>query len=46
MSDGVIAEYAGRLRALCEKEGLSPLDRGALRRFWNTECGRQGGGTR
>src|SRR5216683_1383357 len=24
MSDGVIAEYAGRLRALCEKEGLSP----------------------
>src|SRR5690348_5126257 len=30
MSDGVIAEYAGRLRALCEKEGLSPLDRGAF----------------
>src|SRR5882762_277286 len=30
MSDGVIAEYAGRLRALCEKEGLAPLDRGAF----------------
>src|SRR6202790_3639894 len=30
MSDGVIAEYAGRLRALCEKEGLSPFDRGAF----------------
>src|ERR1700732_997674 len=30
MSDGGIAEYAGRLRALCEKEGLSPLDRGAF----------------
>src|SRR6202049_2307758 len=30
MSHGVIAEYAGRLRALCEKEGLSPLDRGAF----------------
>src|ERR1700687_3795935 len=28
MSDGVIAEYAGRLRALCEKENLSPFDRG------------------
>src|SRR6201993_196826 len=30
MSDGVIAEYAGRLRALCEKEGLSAFDRGAF----------------
>jgi predicted ATP-dependent protease len=30
MSDGVIAEYAGRLRALCEKENLSPFDRGAF----------------
>jgi predicted ATP-dependent protease len=30
LSDGVIAEYAGRLRALCEKEGLLPLDRGAF----------------
>jgi predicted ATP-dependent protease len=30
MSDGVIAEYAGRLRALSEKEGLAPLDRGAF----------------
>ena len=30
MSDGVIAEYAGRLRALCEKEGLFPFDRGAF----------------
>src|SRR6201984_843623 len=30
MSDGVIAEYAGRLRTLCEKEGLSPFDRGAF----------------
>jgi predicted ATP-dependent protease len=30
MSDGVIAEYAGRLRALSEKEGLSPFDRGAF----------------
>jgi predicted ATP-dependent protease len=30
MSDGVIAEYAGRLRALCEKESLSPFDRGAF----------------
>src|ERR1700752_353948 len=30
LSDGVIAEYAGRLRALCEKEGLSPFDRGAF----------------
>src|SRR6204780_1407453 len=25
MSDGVIAEYAGRLRALCEKENLAPF---------------------
>ena len=30
MSDGVIAEYAGRLRALCEKENLWPFDRGAF----------------
>ena len=30
MSDGVIAEYAGRLRALCEKESLYPFDRGAF----------------
>ncbi len=30
MSDGVIAEYAGRLRALSEKEGLLPYDRGAF----------------
>src|ERR1700692_676244 len=30
MSDGVIAEYAGRLRALCEKENLFPFDRGAF----------------
>jgi ATP-dependent Lon protease len=30
MSDGVIAEYAGRLRTLCEKENLSPFDRGAF----------------
>jgi predicted ATP-dependent protease len=30
MSDGVIAEYAGRLRALSEKEGLCPFDRGAF----------------
>jgi predicted ATP-dependent protease len=30
MSDGVIAEYAGRLRALSEKEALAPLDRGAF----------------
>jgi predicted ATP-dependent protease len=30
MSDGVIAEYAGRLRALSEKEKLSPFDRGAF----------------
>src|SRR5437667_2819131 len=30
MSDSVIAEYAGRLRALSEKENLSPFDRGAL----------------
>src|SRR6201997_5647735 len=30
MSDGVIAEYAGRLRALSEKEGLYPSDRGAF----------------
>jgi predicted ATP-dependent protease len=30
MSDGVIAEYAGRLRRLSEKENLSPFDRGAF----------------
>ena len=30
MSDGVIAEYAGRLRALSEKEKLYPFDRGAF----------------
>ncbi|HEX4545194.1 MAG TPA: AAA family ATPase [Candidatus Acidoferrum sp.] len=30
MSDGVIAEYAGRLRALSEKETLYPFDRGAF----------------
>jgi predicted ATP-dependent protease len=30
MSDGVIAEYAGRLRALSEKEALAPFDRGAF----------------
>ncbi len=30
MSDDVIAEYAGRLRALCEKESLWPFDRGAF----------------
>jgi predicted ATP-dependent protease len=30
MSDDVIAEYAGRLRALSEKEGLYPFDRGAF----------------
>ena len=30
MSDGVIAEYAGRLRALSEKEALYPFDRGAF----------------
>jgi predicted ATP-dependent protease len=30
MSDGVIEEYAGRLRALCEKESLFPFDRGAF----------------
>ncbi len=30
MSDGVIAEYAGRLRSLCEKENLWPFDRGAF----------------
>src|SRR6202047_4581506 len=30
LSDGVIAEYAGRLRALCEKENLFPFDRGAF----------------
>jgi len=30
MSDGVIAEYAGRLRALSEKENLWPFDRGAF----------------
>ena len=30
MSDGVIEEYAGRLRALSEKENLFPYDRGAF----------------
>ncbi len=30
MSDGVIAEYAGRLRTLSEKENLFPFDRGAF----------------
>src|SRR3984957_15062515 len=30
MSDGVIAEYAGRLRALSENENLFPFDRGAF----------------
>jgi predicted ATP-dependent protease len=30
MSDGVIEEYAGRLRALSEKENLFPFDRGAF----------------
>ncbi|MDP9147121.1 MAG: AAA family ATPase [Acidobacteriota bacterium] len=30
MSDDVIAEYAGRLRALCERETLWPFDRGAF----------------
>src|SRR5438132_139802 len=30
MSDGVIAEYAGRLLASSEKEGLYPFDRGAF----------------
>jgi predicted ATP-dependent protease len=30
MSDGVIAEYAGRLRALSEKENLYPFDRAAF----------------
>src|SRR5271168_3165618 len=30
MSDGVISEYAGRLRALSEKEKLWPFDRGAF----------------
>jgi predicted ATP-dependent protease len=30
MNDSVIAEYAGRLRALSEKEGLRPFDRGAF----------------
>src|ERR1700744_4568629 len=30
MNDAVIAEYAGRLRALCEKENLWPFDRGAF----------------
>src|SRR5437870_1861289 len=30
MNDSVIAEYAGRLRALSEKENLSPFDRGAF----------------
>src|SRR5260370_30058253 len=30
MSGGVNAEYAGRLRALSEKEALYPFDRGAF----------------
>ncbi len=30
MSDGVIAEYAGRLHTLSEKENLLPFDRGAF----------------
>src|SRR5262249_21284771 len=30
MNDSVIAEYAGRLRTLSEKEGLRPFDRGAF----------------
>src|SRR3981189_2683569 len=30
MSDGVIAEYAGRLRGLCETENLFPFDGGAF----------------
>ena len=30
MSDGVIEEYAGRIRALSEKENLFPFDRGAF----------------
>jgi predicted ATP-dependent protease len=30
MNDSVIAEYAGRLRALCERETLWPFDRGAF----------------
>src|SRR6266581_882434 len=30
MNDSVIAEYAGRLRALSEKENLFPFDRGAF----------------
>ena len=30
MNDTVIAEYAGRLRVLSEKEGLLPFDRGAF----------------
>jgi len=30
MSDGVIAEYAGRLRTLSEREALYPFDRGAF----------------
>src|SRR5207249_3108719 len=30
MNDTVIAEYAGRLRALSEKENLWPFDRGAF----------------
>jgi predicted ATP-dependent protease len=30
MNDSVIAEYAGRLRALSEKENLCPFDRGAF----------------
>jgi len=30
MSDGVIEEYAGRIRSLSEKENLFPFDRGAF----------------
>lgn len=30
LSDGVIEEYAGRIRTLSEKEGLFPFDRGAF----------------
>ena len=30
MSDGVIEEYAGRIRTLSEKENLFPFDRGAF----------------
>src|SRR6202165_4177344 len=44
MSDGVIAEYAGRLRALCEKEGLSPLDRGAFAAILEYGVRQAGGG--